>query len=407
MAARKRPGRLRARYEALRAWVHDHDRLVGVLFFAGGVAWDATTVAQDVSRPLVLAQLVGWLVLLAVTLVLDIRLGRAIQDPSEPKERWRERIAWAGQFAQGAVLGALTMHFLHSSSWGPTLLFLVVLAGAQLANEFASHWLRPVWLRLALLVFGVHAFSLFALPVATGWLADRYGDGLNGWLRPFPSVWLGLAATVVAAGTGLGVAWLLDLGLDDRTRQGRRWRHALTIATPLVLVRGLDLAGLVPPVPLCALDVAMVQDITVRTGPDGSRDYILRRRQPWWALSPGHPSTLTLGPDDGLACYTPLFAPGGLEVDVAHVWERWSPEQGTWERRWRHEMQRSIRGGRERGFRTYSTLHHALRRADGTIDEGWWRCRVETATGREIGRRRVKIVVDPDPPPMVERVAGR
>lgn len=395
-------GSLRERLQRARAWARDHERLVGALFFAGGVAWDGTTTAQDVGRPFVLAQLALWQVVLAAGLWAEVHLDRPIAADLLDRERWRRRASYASQFALGALLGALIMHFFHSSSAGPSLALLGILAALLVVNEFQQERLRPLWFRLSLFTFTLHAYLLFAIPVFVA-RADP-GGPLTDWLRPFPSPWLiGLATTLALALAGL-LAWLIDRSLPEPERQQRAWRHVGAIAAPLLVVRLLDTAGVMPPVPLCALEVLVVQE--VERGPTAADPITLRYRRPWWAPWRTSAGTLLLGPDDTATCFTPIFAPQGMTVDVVHHWERWDEATGTWQRRWTHEMTRPVRGGRHDGFRTWSTTRNALRR-NGRANEGWWRCRVQTATGRELGRRRFFLRHADAPPPLIERAHGR
>ena len=394
----------RDRLSALRAWADRHDRWLAVVFFLGGVAWDATTAAQDVARPGVLAQLAAWWALLAGALVVETAAARG---DGPRAERVREGAMWAGQFGLGAVLGAVTMHFFHSASAGPSSLFLVLLGGLLVANEFAGAWLRPLWFRLGLAVAGLHAILLFAIPVlvARATLADAGAIGilapLAPWMQPFPSPWLHAAASLGAILGGLGIGAGVEAVLGTDGRRDRLPRLAAAVLMPLLLLRGLDVLGWVPPVPLSALDVAIVHTVSSEDGPDG-RAVTLGWRRPGWAVWRREARPFLAGPDDAAVCFSAIFAPPGMAVRLAHAWERW--DGSAWQPVYRHTLTRPVTGGRHAGFRTWSQVHRAIRASDGTIREGWWRCRVETETGRELSRRAFWIDAVDAPPAHATRV---
>jgi uncharacterized protein DUF5924/DUF2914 family protein len=75
-------------------------------------------------------------------------------------------------------------------------------------------------------------------------------------------------------------------------------------------------------------------------------------------------------PPPQLVCFTPIVAPRGLQDHLRHVWR----QNGTK----RMDISLEVRGGRDKGFRTWSTYHGPA--------PGHWTCTVETESGQRLGR---------------------
>jgi hypothetical protein len=80
----------------------------------------------------------------------------------------------------------------------------------------------------------------------------------------------------------------------------------------------------------------------------------------------------------GLAAYTAVYAPAGLQQGIEHVW--WKDGR----RIWRIALS-PVLGGRKDGFRTYS------RKTDLAPYEGRYHVDVMTASGQLIGRLRFTV----------------
>jgi hypothetical protein len=87
------------------------------------------------------------------------------------------------------------------------------------------------------------------------------------------------------------------------------------------------------------------------------------------------PTSAFAAPPPEITCATAIAAPRGLRDRLHHVWRQDGAR--------RADLQLEIRGGRERGFRTWS-----VRRSPGP---GRWTCSVETESGQLLGRVSVHI----------------
>ena len=80
-------------------------------------------------------------------------------------------------------------------------------------------------------------------------------------------------------------------------------------------------------------------------------------------------------PPAQLVCFTPIVAPRGLHDHLRHVWR----QNGIR----RMDISLEVRGGRDKGFRTWSTYHGPA--------PGFWTCTVETESGQRLGRVSARI----------------
>lgn len=354
-----------------------------MLFFLGGFAWDALTLVR-VDRLVDNLLLGTYLVVLSVLLVLDERV-----EASPATWPWlAARAGWvrAGvQFLFGGLFSAYLVFYGRSASWGPSLAFVVVLAGLFVVNEFLHDVLRGVWLRLLLHWLVAFAYLLYALPVLAG----------------FASTWLALVAAVVAtAGTVLVAT---GMGLD--AGRERPWRRPLALG--LALSMGLLLAdrlGLVPPMPFAVVEIGVFHGVERRVEPDAAalrrptRYWLSYERPPWWAPWRDDDRAFRQREGEAAHLFTAIFAPTGFTSGVVHVWQRWDAVAGGWVDRdridvtWRGEL----KGGDDLGYRTWSKKTR--------LDVGAWRVLVETPEGRELARYRFEVLPPPHPAPSrVER----
>lgn len=330
----------------------------------GGLLWDWLTLVR-IDRLFDNLLLMSYLAVLGVLLVLERRVAHGAPTPAFV----RRRIAWvhlASQFLFGALFSAYTVYYSRSTSAARGAVFLLVLLALMVANEVLDRWLRGEWIRLGLYAFCAYLFFLFFLPVVTG--------QLFGMAVPAAVLALGLATLVARAIRGPvgspAVPPSLPLG-----RYVAGWAAGLSV---LLALQWLDV---VPPVPLALehagiyhhverRDDAYVLRFERRPGPRGwftEQDRVFRHR-----------------PGDAVWCFTAVFAPRGTELDVFHVWATWDDAAGEWRQTDRIAMR--MEGGRNGGFRTFTRKRHVV--------PGAWRVRVETPSGRLLGRVDFEVVPD-------------
>lgn len=315
-------------------------RYLPVLSFATGIG-SALLMKRHFDRiPLVLGVLFAAWVVVGVVLVWG---QRSATPPAGKRAAVRYGALVAAQSAvQQVLFFVLPFYFQSATFWSPNVAFVALLALAGLVTLIDPVFFRVAErppLFLALLAVDNFAALNFALPVVLGLR--------NNW---------SLHASIV-----LTIALVLAVSAVTGRREQRSQLRLLLVAAVVVsgLLAGavwlLDLQRLVPPAPLRLADGRISEGIVER--------------------EPLRPATrFVVGGPDRLTCFTAIAAPRGLDEQIVHLW------------RYRGEVVSRvalspISGGREQGFRTWST-HAGF--ADGPA--GRWQCEVRTASNQIIGR---------------------
>lgn len=336
-----------------------------VVAFVAGFTWDALTLVR-IDRWTDNLLLGSYLALLGVALIVEHRLSQSPEDWPRlaPRASW---VTLAVQFLFGGLFSAYVVFYLRSATWGPTLLFVMLLGLVFVLNEFLHSLLRRSWLRLALFWFVAFSYLLFLLPVVTGWFG----------------VAMGISAATGATVLGLLVARGMFAERLLAPLDLRRVALFLGLSAGMGL---LDAGGCIPPVPLAVLEIGVFHKVEPRTEAGGSRRYWLTyEAPPFWRLFLDESDPFHRGPDDAVYCFTALFAPTGMTTKLFHVWEWWDEAKGSWVPRDRIDItsRGAVVGGRDQGFRTWSRKQN--------IADGDWRVRVLNEADREVGRTRFSV----------------
>jgi hypothetical protein len=296
------------------------------LSIAGAVSMDRS---EERGPVVALSAALAWVALMAAA-VLYRPSGHAEQTGN------LKRVVRFFSFAASQSLSQLCLFFsapFYVAAFGfttPQLLFLATFAVVTAAVSWDPLALRVFlhpWLGPATMAFCSFAAAAAALPML-GVTQKR--------------------ATVVAA-VGVG---LLVLGASlVRGETGRRRGAALAcaIATPLLVLVGA--ARIVPPAPLRLVSATLATGVVDRQPVGASAHFASAPR--------------------ALYCWTAIGAPLGLTDALFHEWRR----NGELVVR----MPLSLKGGRRRGFRTWSRLRTRPN------EHGSYRCDVVTSLGQTLG----------------------
>ena len=346
------------------------DPYIAVVAFVGGFGWDALTLVR-IDRLVDNLLLLSYLLLLSGLLVVEHRVSRA-------PERWprlaarSDWITYAAQFLVGGLFSAYLVFYTRTVSMIRTLPFIAALAILMFANEFLSDRVRAAWQRL--LVYFLCAFNvlLFFIPISTGWPGPGLLEAALGGALVLTTL-VGSAMHAGNADPAGRPTWkvLTDLG------QG--W-----VAVALVIL-GMDHYGLIPPVPLALMGGGVFHKVE-----RVSEGYQLSYEEPPWYLPyQQSDSVIRWQPGEAAWCFSSVFAPSGMELQLFHVWDWLDPSTERWVQRDRIRLE--IRGGRDGGFRTYSRKRHLV--------DGGWRVRVVDETDREVGAYHFEVIAGPHEPP--------
>jgi hypothetical protein len=141
------------------------------------------------------------------------------------------------------------------------------------------------------------------------------------------------------------------------------------------IFQGMYWSNIIPPIPLSLNELSVVHSVSRSTV--SSTYTISYERTSWWNLVAWWRPTLHIGNTGTAACFSSVFAPAKMTVEVFHVWEKYNEETKAWEERFRVEY--PISGEARTGYRGYSQSN--------TATAGKWRCTVKTGRGQVLGHR--------------------
>ena len=198
------------------------------------------------------------------------------------------------------------------------------------------------------------SFFTFFLPVLTGWMNS------------------------VVFVTGVLFTGVIVWKIVRLTLQGLpnvSLRTAFTISFPafglVVLCTVLYFMNWIPPIPLSLKFGGIYHQIE-----KFHDEYVLTyEKGPWYAI--WKQSNDRVGIDDPVYCFTSVFAPVTLHTTIYHHWQ-WRPFHETESFMTTDRIPVEITGGRETGYRLYTTKRR--------VQSGEWRVNVETEDGRILGR---------------------
>ncbi len=331
-------------------------------FFFAGVTYDSLTLSRidhltDNLLFLLYLSLLGSLVIITGRFQLDL-----IPDKPETESwnvlsllhRVRPHLAKGLQFLFGGLFSAYAILYSQSVSITTSAIFLGIIVGFLIANEFLRDRYSNLKILVGLFAIVLLSFLTFFLPVLTGWM-NAY-IFLSGVLLTIAIVWKIIHLTV-------------------RGTPNIQHKTYIQVGLPAFLMIALCTTAYflnwIPPIPLSLKFGGIYHSVTKTEG-----TYVLTHEEgEWWEF--GKRSDDRMGIDDPVYCFSSVFAPITLETTIYHHWQ-WRPSQDEKSFSTTDRIPISITGGREHGYRFY-TMKQRLQPGD-------WRVDVETADGRILGR---------------------
>lgn len=180
-----------ARYRLVRRLYHRHEAVAPPALFLGGVGWDALTLERvgAWSDNVILG---GYLVLLGGAIALAL-LDRHLPSLPAPLQALTPWALGAIQFFTGGLFSAYVIYYTRSASFTSASLFLLVMVGLLVANEFVWGRERSSYLLVGLYFLAVSCYLTFLLPLLTG----QMGTGIF------------LTSSALSAGLVVGLLLLL------------------------------------------------------------------------------------------------------------------------------------------------------------------------------------------------------
>jgi hypothetical protein len=274
------------------------------------------------------------------------------------------------QFAFGGLFSTFLVFYFRSATLAVSWPFLALLAACLIANELLKeHYIRLVY-QVFIFFLSLLSFAIYFVPV----VLHKIG--------PVVFVLSGLFSL-------LGLAlflWLLSVLAHERFKKSRRllW---LSLGGMYLLINLLYFTNLIPPLPLALKDAGVYHsiertragDYIVQTEPSDWRNYF-KLNQPFTTTGPGT-----------VYAFSAIFSPTKLDISIVHEWQRFDEPSQSWLTV--SKVTLPIVGGREGGYRTYSTYNK--------LSAGRWRVNVITESGQVLGRIRLAVAQTPTPPTLI------
>jgi hypothetical protein len=349
-------------------WVKKH---ISAVAFATGFLWDTFTLTRI---DLVYENIV--FVTYLIVALIGIFLVHGV-DTRVFAPQWLLRVrAWLPgvvQFPMGGLFSGFVIFYTKSASVLTSWPFLLILFFLFVGNEFFRKRYERLIFQISLFYFALLSYLVLIVPV----LLNTMGTAtfvLSGAISLF------MMSAILA---------LIGRVFPKLYKQGARHMWTIVIAI-FVVFNALYFSNTIPPVPLALKDIGVFHNV-VRTETGG---YLVSYERPaWYEIWRQTSGVFHRSRGEAVYCYSSVFAPTRLRTPIYHSWQR-KGEHGEWIREDR--IPYTIEGGRDGGYRGYTIKQ--------SIDEGSWRCVVETSNQLVIGEVRFNIVSVAEPYTQVSEV---
>jgi hypothetical protein len=340
----------------------------GELMFVAGFLFDLLTM-QRIDAWTDLAIQLAYLLGLTLLLVYQQREATGVWTPSRLPSPWSRPLDLLSRynvdalhFLYGGLLSAYVVLYLRSSTFARPAIFLVLLVGVMIVNEFPHVRRAGYALRLGLYSFCVLSFFNYFIPVLIG--------RIGGWIF---LVSLVASAVIVWRVT----SWLAPRGEDRREERRRLFIPAIGV---LAFVGVLYVLRLIPPVPLSV----QFQGIYHEVHRDQGGYTLVYEEPPAWAVWRHDSRPFERRAGDRLHYFARVFAPDRFRHRVMIRWEVYSPAGSGWITTDRIPLE--IVGGRTEGFRGTAVKSNFM--------PGRWRVTAETEDGRALATLTFRVEDD-------------
>ena len=335
--------------------------ILPAFFFFAGVTYDSLTLTR-IDRLLDNLILLLYLAVLGVLVILTGRFQLGLIPLTSAITSWnalsliqraQPHLAKGLQFLLGGLFSAYAIFYSQSTSFSSTAIFLGIIVGFLIANEFLPSRYSSLKMLVSLFALVTLSFFTFFLPVLTGWMNS-------------------IVFVTGVLFTGVIVWKIVQLTLHGLPHVS--FRTAFTISFPafglVVLCTVLYFLNWIPPIPLSLKFGGIYHQIE-----KNQDEYLLTyEKGPWYDI--WKESNDRVGIDAPVYCFSSVFAPVTLQTTIYHHWQ-WRDFKEPASFMTTDRIPITITGGREKGYRSYTTKHR--------VQPGEWRVNVETEDGRLLG----------------------
>jgi hypothetical protein len=288
----------------------------------------------------------------------------------------RVLLSLLAQFVTGGLLSGCLIFYTKDAALTASWPFILLLVGIFVGNEFFRLYRERLAFRAVLFFFTLYAYTIFALPSFIHTIG--------------PATFI--ESTAVAF--GINLVFLIGLAFAGWKRfKASFWEITGGVVFIAAVVNICYFTGIIPPLPLGIRNVGVYQSVT-RVSTVNASIYELSGElstSPWWDIDHIEPTTVHLVLGSPLSVYSAVFAPISFSTAVVHRWQWYDDSTHKWITQ--ADIAFPIEGGRDGGYRGYSTLTG--------IKQGKYRVSIETLSGLVIGRIYFNVVYVTVPPPLV------
>jgi hypothetical protein len=278
---------------------------------------------------------------------------------SENTYRW---VFIVVQFCFGGLFGRFLIYYSRSASFYTSWPFLLILATFLASNEFAKKYYNRLAFELSFFYIAVFSYSILVVPLL---------------LRQI-SLLTFILAGVLSAGIVAFLIYILYKFLPSRIIESRG-RVFMSIGGIFVVIIGLYVANIIPPIPLSLRDAGVYHGV-IRSG---DTYQVITEDVPFSPLNFfEHYTPIHLTSNEPVFVYSSVFAPADFGTKIVHEWQYYSTSTNAWTTE--NSVEFPIVGGQDEGYRGYSLK--------ASPRPGYWRVDVKTLTGATIGRVNFKII---------------
>jgi len=358
-------------FEPAISWARKHERKISALSLAGGFAFDSLTFGR-IDHALTQAVFIVYLLAAGISIAV-LHTLESRPDGKKPSDKTRTVLVAVTQFALGCLLSGFCVFYIRSASVTSSWPFLLAMLAIFIGNEYMRRYHARLVFSALLFFFSLYSYAIFLVPVVLG----RIGR--------IPFLMSGILAMVLFF---FYMQALARLG-HERYRGARMQVFAGMVLISVLLNLAYFLRVL-PPLPLVLTDAGVYHDVSR----DGANFQAAAEEEPpeWESLFGTRP-ILHVQPGAKLYLYNAVFAPRGLRTRIVHDWLWLQPGKG-WQSQQRVPVE--ITGGREDGFRFYSTKTSPR--------PGQWQVNILTGDGRSVGHVRFAVEQQAVPPATASKI---
>lgn len=266
------------------------------------------------------------------------------------------------QFSFGALAGSLLVLYGQSGTVASSFVFFIIFIAFLVGNEFLHHQYEKIYIHLTVWYFLLITYCNIIVPI----IFKKFGNG----------------TFVISMLLSLFIAFLflrILYRISNREIKNIFASASVGIFAIFVVYSSLYIAKIIPPVPLSAKSIGVYHYIEKEPDGDYYATYEPKRFWQFWRKTS---AVYSWNGTDPVYCFSSTFAPTHLNIQIAHRWEYRKDSDSEWQTS--SYIKFPISGGRDGGYRAYTKKNN--------LEEGEYRCNIETSDGVLIGRTDFEVV---------------